>query len=170
MTSRVPDPVDLAAWTSVVGDAPGAVDATALYPGGDLRVLIVNGRGPRHDWHINPVAELFQQIRGDIVVRVRDGDDVRDVPVRVGQLWLAPADVPHSPQRPIGSVGLVVERLREPDQTETFRWTCERCGATVYEVVRSATAPVDLARATAAFEADLALRTCGACGEVVALA
>jgi 3-hydroxyanthranilate 3,4-dioxygenase len=169
VTRPIPDPVDLAAWTAPEGARPGQVDAIALLPGEDLRVLIVHGRGTRHDFHINPVDELFQQLRGDIVVRLREASGDRDVVVRSGEVWLAPADVPHSPQRPVGSVGLVVERVRAPDQAEVFRWYCPACAETLFEVVRSATRPADLAAATAAFEASEAARTCRSCGHVLRL-
>ncbi len=36
-----------------------------------------------------------------------------DVPIRQGEVLLLPANVPHSPQRPANTVGLVVERRRQ---------------------------------------------------------
>ncbi len=105
------DPIDLARW---IADRRAAIDGGTAGPVFDdeLRVLVVSGRGPRLDYHVNTVAELFYQLEGDIGVRLREGDTVREITVRTGELWLAPAGVPHAPQRPVGTVGLVVERAR----------------------------------------------------------
>ncbi len=51
-----------------------------------------------------------------------------DVPIREGEVYLLPAEVPHSPQRPAGSVGIVVERRRSPQELDGFSWYCENCG------------------------------------------
>src|SRR6516164_4742299 len=73
-------------------------------------VMVVGGPNARSDYHINPGEELFYQVQGDIVLRVIDDGRPRDVPIRQGELFLLPAGVPHSPQRPGGTVGLVVEQ------------------------------------------------------------
>jgi 3-hydroxyanthranilate 3,4-dioxygenase len=41
--------------------------------------------------------------------------------------------VPHSPRRSAGSIGLVVERYRKPDEKDGFVWYCENCGNKLYE-------------------------------------
>ena len=41
--------------------------------------------------------------------------------------------MPHSPQRPAGSVGLVIERARRPGEQDGFQWYCEHCGQRLYE-------------------------------------
>jgi len=133
----------------------------------ELRALIVVGRGPRRDYHVNEVAELFFQIEGDITVIIRDGPSTHQVFVPAGALWLAPAGVPHSPQRPVGTIGLVVERRRGPGMTEAFRWFCERCDAVVHEIGGAPVDPVDLRRSIQAFYADESARTCRSCGEVL---
>ena len=134
---------------------------------GELRVLVVAGRGPRRDYHVNTVAELFYQLDGDMSVLVGEPGSVREVEIRTGELWLAPAGVPHSPQRPIGTTGLVIERPREPGTTESFRWYCERCGTIVDDIVMERVDPLELRRAMTAFYADEAARTCPSCGTVV---
>ena len=48
-------------------------------------------------------------------------------------LTVLPAEVPHSPQRFAGTVGLVIERKRSPDENDGFMWFCEACGHKLYE-------------------------------------
>ena len=91
---------------------------------------------------------------GDMSVLVGEPGSVREVEIRTGELWLAPAGVPHSPQRPIGTTGLVIERPREPGTTESFRWYCERCGTIVDDIVMERVDPRELRRAMTAFYAD----------------
>jgi 3-hydroxyanthranilate 3,4-dioxygenase len=166
MTESSVDPVDLARWIS---DNRVAIDAGTAGPvlDGELRVLVVIGRGPRLDYHVNTVAELFYQVEGDIAVGLREGDGVRTVTVRSGEVWVAPAGVPHAPQRPVGTIGLVVERARAAGSAESFRWYCDTCGAVVHEIVMDRVDPRELRAGVASFYDDPVARTCRACGMVV---
>src|ERR1043166_7612618 len=74
----------------------------------DFLVMIVGGPNQRTDYHINPKEELFYQVEGDIVLKVMDDGKPRDIPIKQGEIFLLPAGVPHSPQRPASSIGLVV--------------------------------------------------------------
>lgn len=112
-----------------------------LFTGSDDLILFVSG-GPntRNDFHVNPTEELFYQLKGDIAVRVRplDGSKPRDVVVREGELFLLPRWVPHRPQRPAGTVGLIAEFPRGVDargrpQEDALRWYCPKCDALVHE-------------------------------------
>jgi len=157
----------LQTWIDANRELIDAGKAGPILDGG-LRVLLVAGRGPRRDYHVNTVAELFYQLDGDIAVTVREDDgDTHEIVVPSGGLWLAPAGVPHSPQRPVGTLGLVVERPRDPGSTEAFRWFCDRCGSVVHEIVLSVVDPVELRQAMVAFYADESARTCASCGEVL---
>jgi 3-hydroxyanthranilate 3,4-dioxygenase len=167
MDSPVAPSVDVRGWIASHRDLIDRGEAGPVIGGGELTVLLVQGRGPRRDYHVNSVAELFYQLDGDIVVTVREAGEARDVQVRNGELWLAPAGLPHSPQRPAGSLGLVIERAREPGTTETFRWYCKVCGAVVHEIVVAKADPVALRTAMAEFYASPTARTCRVCGEVV---
>ncbi len=166
MTDPAAYPIDLARWIADHrleiddGTPPAVIDD-------ELRVLVVAGRGRRLDYHVNTVAELFYQLEGDIGLRLREGDTVRDVTVRAGEMWLAPADVPHAPQRPVGTVGVVVERARPAGSTESFRWYCDACGAVVHEIVMARVDPSELRREIGAFYADTQARTCRECGTVM---
>jgi 3-hydroxyanthranilate 3,4-dioxygenase len=112
-----------------------------LFTGADDLILFVSG-GPntRNDYHVNPTEELFYQLKGDIAVRVRplDGSKPHDVVVKEGDLFLLPRWVPHRPQRPAGTVGLIVEFPRGLDeqgrpQEDGLRWYCPKCDALVHE-------------------------------------
>ncbi len=112
-----------------------------FYSGADDVIVFVSG-GPntRNDFHVNPTEELFFQIKGDIAVRVRPLDDSapHDVIVREGEMFLLPRWVPHRPQRPAGTIGLIVEFPRGTDdrgrpQEDALRWYCPKCDTLVHE-------------------------------------
>ena len=88
-------------------------------------------------------------------------------PIRQGEVLLLPANTPHSPQRPAGSVGLVVERVRGAEEPEAYAWYCERCDAHLYGLERGREdLLLELKRVNEEFNASEALRTCKACGHV----
>lgn len=95
-------------------------------------VMVVGGPNSRTDFHINQGEEFFYQVEGDIVLRVIDEGQVRDIPIREGEIFLLPPRVPHSPRRPAGTVGLVIERKRAPGEKDGFAWYCPRCGNRLY--------------------------------------
>jgi 3-hydroxyanthranilate 3,4-dioxygenase len=128
-------------------------------------VMVVGGPNARSDYHINPGEELFYQVEGDIVLRIREDDKPRDIPIKQGELFLLPATVPHSPQRPAGTIGLVIEQPKSFTVDHHLRWFCRSCGNVLHDV---AFQPVDIGKqikeALAAYNGDSALRTCKACG------
>ncbi len=95
-------------------------------------IMAVGGPNSRKDFHHDPSEEFFFQIEGDMVLKTVQDGRVADVPIREGEMYLLPAQVPHSPQRPAGSVGIVVERRRDPDELDGFSWYCENCGHRLY--------------------------------------
>lgn len=106
----------------------------------DVIVFVSGGPNTRNDFHVNPTEELFYQVKGDIAVRVRplDGTKPRDVVIKEGELFLLPRWVPHRPQRPAGTVGLIMEFPRGFDskgrpQKDGLRWYCPKCDALVHE-------------------------------------
>lgn len=106
----------------------------AVYRGtDDFIVMVVGGPNARKDFHYNESEELFFQVEGDITVAtMQDGKQV-DIPVREGEMFLLPPKVPHSPRRPAGSVGLVIEKVRRDDETDGMIWFCENCGSKLYD-------------------------------------
>ncbi|MBU6429886.1 MAG: 3-hydroxyanthranilate 3,4-dioxygenase [Cyanobacteria bacterium REEB65] len=97
-------------------------------------VMVVGGPNARKDYHVDPSDEFFYQLEGDIVLQIIDDGQLRSIPLRQGQIFLLPGNVPHSPQRPAGTVGLVIERERKPDEEERFQWYCDQCGNLLRDV------------------------------------
>jgi len=165
----LPAPFDLETWIDqhrALLRPP--VGNKLLFEDGDLIVMAVGGPNARKDYHHDPGAELFYQIEGDIVLKTIQDGRVVDVPIRQGQMFLLPAEVPHSPQRPANTVGVVVERRRGPAELDGFSWYCEKCGnrlhlerLAVHDIV--AQLPVIFAR----FFSSLELRTCRVCGTIL---
>lgn len=130
-------------------------------------IMIIGGPNERTDFHDDPGEELFYQVEGDITLRIIEDGEQRDVPIREGEMLLLPPHVRHSPQRPAGSVGLVVERIRLPGELDAFEWYCENCGAQAHRrEFELADIEKDLPPVFKEYYGDESLRTCGACGHV----
>jgi 3-hydroxyanthranilate 3,4-dioxygenase len=137
---------------------------------GDFLVMVVGGPNQRADYHINPGGELFFQVEGDIVLKIIEDGEPRDVSIRQGELFLLPAGVPHSPQRPAGTVGLVVEQPKYARGLHYLRWYCRTCKNVLHDV---AFEPIDLGKQLKAMIAEFngspELRTCKKCGAAFAV-
>ena len=131
-------------------------------------VQVIGGPNQRVDFHDDPVEEFFYQLRGDMVLRVFDRGKILDIPIREGEVFFVSAHLRHSPQRPQpGSVGLVVEGTRTPDQKDGFEWFCFDCGELVHRVeVAVRNIVTDLPPLFTAFYDDLEKRACRNCGRV----
>jgi len=100
------------------------------------------------------------------VLKIADHGQFYDIPIREGDVFLLPPHVPHSPQRPEGSIGLVVEAAR-PDELDAFEWYCFECQALVHRVeVKVRHLVKDLPPLYEAFYADAHARKCKACGAI----
>lgn len=134
----------------------------------DFIVMVVGGPNRRTDYHDDPYEEFFFQFEGNMVLRIIEDDEPRDVPINEGDILLLPSHVRHSPQRPEArSIGLVVERRRPTDQLDGFEWYCESCNARVHRVeLHVGNIVKDLPPLFEAFYESEELRTCGACGAV----
>ncbi len=134
---------------------------------GQFLVMIVGGPNARSDYHINPGEELFYQVEGDVVVKIIEDGQPRDVPIREGEIFLLPAGVPHSPQRPAGTVGLVVEHPGCFREDHHLRWYCRGCNGVVHDFVfKPADIGAQIKSMLSEFNGNEALRKCKACGEV----
>ena len=107
------------------------LEATLAEPAGH------DGRwaGYRPDYHDDPGEELFIQLRGDVTLKLIDpATRVRsEVIVREGEMYLLPSHVRHSPQRPEGCIGLVIERYRQPGEVDALEWYDDRGNLTFGE-------------------------------------
>jgi 3-hydroxyanthranilate 3,4-dioxygenase len=142
-----------------------------IYKGNDdYIVMIVGGPNGRKDYHWEDGEELFYQIEGDISVKIIDEEGRPDtIHIREGEMFLLPPRIPHSPQRPANTIGLVIERYRKPGEIDKLMWFCENCNHKLHE----ASFPLQdigaqIKAAIQAFMADENLRTCKNCGTVMA--
>ena len=69
---------------------------------GDFFVMIVGGPNQRTDYHWEEGPEFFYQLEGEMVLKVQEDGQARDIPIRAGEMFYLPARVPHSPQRMAG--------------------------------------------------------------------
>ncbi|HNS42785.1 MAG TPA: 3-hydroxyanthranilate 3,4-dioxygenase [Taishania sp.] len=101
---------------------------------GDFIVMIVGGPNARKDYHFNESEELFYQLEGDILVKIQHEGQAKDIHIKEGELFLLPANTPHSPIRGANTVGLVIERVRkQTDLTDGLMWFCEKCNNKLHE-------------------------------------
>ncbi len=96
-------------------------------------VMVVGGPNTRKDYHYNETEEFFYQMEGDIVLRIQEEGKPVDIPIKEGDIFLLPPKVPHSPQRPANSIGLVMEMRRNHGETDGFMWFCDNCNHKLYE-------------------------------------
>ncbi len=90
------------------------------------------------------------------------------IPIREGEMFLLPPRVPHSPQRPAGTVGLVIERYRKPGEIDKLMWFCENCHEKLYEAgFELQDIGTQIKAAIQEFMASEDLRTCKHCGTVM---
>jgi 3-hydroxyanthranilate 3,4-dioxygenase len=135
----------------------------------EFMVTVVGGPNARTDYHINEGEEFFYQVEGDISLRILEDGKPVDLPIREGEIFLLPPKVPHSPQRPAGTVGLVLERRRLPHEVDTFLWMCPKCGKKVYsESFHLTNIVTQLPPVFERFYGDEKNCTCRACGTRIA--
>ncbi|MGZ5287121.1 MAG: 3-hydroxyanthranilate 3,4-dioxygenase [Flavisolibacter sp.] len=133
-------------------------------------VMVVGGPNARKDYHFNESEELYYQVEGNIVLKIIDNGTPRDIPINEGDMFLLPAQTPHSPQRPANTVGLVIEKVRDEaeDEKDAFLWFCEKCGNKLYEEsVFVKDIVKQLPPIMEKFYSSEALRTCNKCGHVM---
>jgi len=133
----------------------------------DFIVMVVGGPNARTDYHYNESEEFFYMLEGNMVLKVVDEGKPVDIPIKEGEIFLLPAKVPHSPQREANSVGLVIEKVRQPGMTDGLQWYCPNCDHKVYEEyffmenIMEQMQPV-----FEKFYSSVELRTCSNCGTV----
>ncbi len=141
-----------------------------IWQDSDFIVFVTRGPNSRKDFHIDPGDEIFYQLEGELNLHYITSENKREVAViKAGEMFLLPANVPHSPRRGDGSWTLVVERKRRPDEQDRFVWFCEGCANKLYETTVRFDDPSDaVKRATDTIRSDVKIRTCRHCGEVLA--
>ena len=97
-------------------------------------IMVVGGPNSRKDYHVDPIEEFFYQLEGDMLLKVIIDDKRVDIPIKEGEIFLLPKNIPHSPQRFKDSVGLVIEYKREEGDLDAFQWYCDECDKILHEV------------------------------------
>lgn len=134
----------------------------------DFIVMIVAGPNARKDYHYNETEELFYQIEGDIVVKTQQEGKMVEVAIKAGEMFLLPPKIPHSPIRSEGSIGLVIERKREPHHQDGLLWFSEKENVLLYEEYFHLTnIEKDFLPVFKKFYNSEKLRTCPVSGEVM---
>jgi 3-hydroxyanthranilate 3,4-dioxygenase len=110
------------------------VNNKVIWKNREFIVMLVGGPNERTDFHVNKGEEYFHQIEGTLTLKIINPDGkMQDVKVTAGDIYLLPANTPHSPQREANSVGIVVERQRRENEEDGLQWFCEKCQTKLYE-------------------------------------
>jgi 3-hydroxyanthranilate 3,4-dioxygenase len=109
------------------------VSNKVVYKEGNFIIQVVGGPNSRTDFHVNQTDEFFYQLEGNMFLRViNQKGHVEEIHVNEGDIFLLPGGVPHSPQRSANSVGLVIEKRRQPGETDGLLWVCSQCHKELY--------------------------------------
>ncbi len=139
-----------------------------IWQDAEFIVMAVGGPNARKDFHYNEGEEFFYQLEGEIQVDIQEDGRRVSVPIKAGEVFLLPGRVPHSPMRPEGSLGLVIERKRRPEEKDGLLWFCDNCNYKLYEEYFPLTnIEKDFQGVFQRFYSNESLRTCSNCGTVM---
>ena len=96
-----------------------------IWANSDFICTVVGGPNQRTDFHDDPYEEYFHQFRGNAHILVLDRGKFERIELKEGDIFLLPAHLRHSPQRPEeGSLCTVIERSRPAGtpQAHTKYW------------------------------------------------
>ncbi|KAI8138807.1 3-hydroxyanthranilic acid dioxygenase [Fennellomyces sp. T-0311] len=166
----LPPPINFTKWLAENSDKlQPPVNNFLLFRGEDTIVMVVGGPNKRTDYHINETEEWFYQVKGNLLIKVVDNGEFKDIHVNEGDMFLLPPNTPHNPVRFADTVGIVIERVRLPHHTDTLRWYCENteCREIVYQdSFHCVDLGTQLKPIIERFASDAELRTCKKCGTV----
>ena len=132
--AKLPSPINFKHWIDSHRHLlKPPVGNKMVYEDSEFIIMVVGGPNARKDYHYDEGEEFFYQLEGDITLKVVEDGVPRAIPIRQGEIFLLPSRIPHSPQRPANTVGLVIERKRETEELDGFLWFCEKCGTKLYE-------------------------------------
>jgi 3-hydroxyanthranilate 3,4-dioxygenase len=167
---RYGNPINLNGWIDRVRERlRPPVGNQQIWADADLIVTVVGAPNERTDFHDDPLEEFFYQFRGDAYLIIHDRGRFERVALKEGDVFLLPAHVRHSPQRPGNeSLCMVIERARPAGSLDGFEWYCAACAALVHRAECQLVSIVaDLPRLFGAFdEAPGESRRCPNCGVV----
>lgn len=129
----LPNPINLQAWIDEHRHLLKPPVGNKCIHNEDFIVMVVGGPNQRTDYHWDEGPEFFYQLEGEMVLKVQEDGQARDIPIKAGEVFYLPPRVPHSPQRSAGGIGLVIERKRLPHELDGLLWYCERCNTKLFE-------------------------------------
>ncbi|MCK8523936.1 3-hydroxyanthranilate 3,4-dioxygenase [Aquimarina sp. D1M17] len=139
-----------------------------VWQDGDFIVMVVGGPNNRKDYHYNETPEFFYQVEGDIVLKIIDNGEPKDVHIKEGDIYLLPPKVPHSPQRGANTVGLVIEYPRDEGVMDALEWYCENCNTQLYrEAFALDNIETDMPIIFDKYYSDIEKCTCPNCGTIM---
>ena len=167
----VAKPFNLTQWIEENRDVlkPPVGNRNLYKESGDYIVMIVAGPNARKDYHYNETEELFYQLEGEIEVHIQENGKKKTMKLGPGDMYLHPAEVPHSPVRHEGSIGLVIERKRvDENAKDGLLWYCDYCNHKLHEVYfKLNDIEKDFLKHFKDFYENQELRTCNHCGTVM---
>lgn len=139
-----------------------------LYKDTEFIIMLVGGPNARKDYHLNQSEEFFFQLKGDITLHLQKDNKKHSIAIKEGEIFLLPPNVPHSPERPENTVGLVVERVRKKEEDDGLQWYCDSCNHMLFErKFYLNSIEKDFLPVFKAFYASEKLRTCENCSTVM---
>ncbi|NBX55321.1 MAG: 3-hydroxyanthranilate 3,4-dioxygenase [Betaproteobacteria bacterium] len=163
-------PLNFSQWVQANSQAlKPPVGNQQIWKNSDLICTVVGGPNQRTDFHDDPFEEYFHQFKGQASVLIADRGKFERIQLREGDVFLLPAHVRHSPQRPeAGSLCTVIERSRPVGEVDGFEWYCAQCGGMVARrEIQLQSIVDDLPKAFASFyDTPQADRHCPHCGHV----
>jgi 3-hydroxyanthranilate 3,4-dioxygenase len=139
-----------------------------VFPTDDFIVMVVGGPNSRKDFHFQEGPEFFYQLEGEMMLHtIQEGKRV-NIPLKAGEIFNLPGRTPHSPERFPNSIGLVIERKRQPGEMDGLQWYCENCDNKLYEeFFPLKNIEKDFPPIFDRFYGSLENRTCKKCGKVM---
>ena len=163
---------DLKGWFSEhQSEMKPPVGNKLIYEDKDWIVMAVCGPNARKDYHYHfRGPEFFYMAKGDMVLKMKREDDNGnlyddDAVIREGEVFLLPRQTIHSPQRPAGSWGLVLEPKARQGEVDQLHYYCEKCNHLLYkDEFLLSNIVTELPPLMKKFMDSKDLRTCDKCG------
>src|SRR5699024_7674922 len=99
---------------------------------------------------------------------INDEGERQVVTGKEGEVFMLPANVPHSPHRVAETIGMVIEEARAEGAEEHMGWFCDNSDHAMHRVtLELSDIATELKAAIEEFNSSEELRTCDNCGHVM---
>ncbi|MCH8907220.1 MAG: 3-hydroxyanthranilate 3,4-dioxygenase [Candidatus Heimdallarchaeota archaeon] len=99
-----------------------------VYNDEDWIVMAVAGPNARNDYHFHERGpEWFMQVKGNMILKIMQEDGPVDIKIREGEMFMMPRSTIHSPQRPEGTWGIVLEAHAKGTERDWLYYYCDNC-------------------------------------------